>query len=233
MTEEKAIPRRSPKSVFFWTLCVSFPVLLLISGACIALCPRVYRSQAFVEFSVEPTNFMVMGESLNEQVLNEMRVLDSVELKKQVILELQLDAIWGKRFNNGEKLSLEKALETLKGRTDLKYYGQGSRQIGITIYDEDPIEPAKIANRLATNYCVHFTSRRGISAKILAAAPVHAQMFYFPLVFQFSALMVGSVLLALLISFVAMRIAIAHAKIVRVPTSNSAGESTPFRFKKY
>jgi capsular polysaccharide biosynthesis protein len=211
---------------------VAFLVLCLISGALLALQPRMYLSEAIVEFSVDSTNSTAMTETWRSRILTEMEVINSPDLQRQVIEELKLDAVLGKRYNNGKKLSLSDTLATLKVRTDT-FVRQGSRQIGIRIYGEDPVETPEIANSLAWNYCNRFTKPRGISARISMPARSPAEVKHLPLIFEIPKAIIRSFILALLAACVGWGIAITRAKMLRMPPPVPAAENAARRFQKY
>jgi hypothetical protein len=232
MNENPSARSPSPRSVFFWTLCVAFLVVCLISGALIVLGPRIYQSQAIVEFSVDSTNFTVMSETPRQQLFTELEIIDSPELKRQVIEELKLDAIWGKKYNNGTKLSLKDCLVTMKSRMNIRFR-PGSRQIGIRVYSDNPAESANIANSLALNYCIRFTPQRGISAKMLTTARVPDGAAYGSLIFQIPKVIIRSGIISLVVACVAWGIATTRAKILRMPPPVPSAENTARRFQKY
>lgn len=218
-----------PFTVFAWTLGIAFMVAGLIHAGLIAFAPRIYTSDAVVDFSVDSTNSLTRTAGLRQRILAEFQTIDSPGLKSRVVEELQLDEVWGKRYNRGVTLPLRDTVKILSGRMDL-YSPQDAQRITIRVYGENPLETVKIANSLAGNYCNGFTALRGISARILSPAELPAKVRHSNLIFEIPKAVFRSAVMALLAAGVAW----GFAKVrIQMPPPLPPKERAPQRFQKY
>jgi uncharacterized protein involved in exopolysaccharide biosynthesis len=170
MNANTPAPRNRLRLVFR-TFCVSFVIFCLISAALLVLRPRIYFSEAVVEFSGSATNSVASEETeptgnLRRRIETEMRVIESPELQKRVVEDLQLEAVWGKRYNGGKRFPPRECLEMLHGRTSIRSR-RDAPVITIRVYSDVPVESAKIADSIAQNYRNTFTESRHINSMIL------------------------------------------------------------------
>ena len=77
-------------------------------------------------------------------------IQDQVVLGK-VIKKLNLNEVWGKRYNGGQPLDTAATMRMLKQRLSLDPV-RNTKLIEITVYDEDKNEAAKIANEIVAAY---------------------------------------------------------------------------------
>lgn len=77
-------------------------------------------------------------------------IQDQVVLGK-VIKKLNLDEVWGKRYNGGVPLDTRVTMKMLKQRLSLDPV-RNTKLIEITVYDEDKYEAANIANEIVKSY---------------------------------------------------------------------------------
>jgi polysaccharide biosynthesis transport protein len=85
-------------------------------------------------------------------------IQDRVVLGK-VIETLNLNVEWGKKYNGGETLKTPETMEFLKRRIGLVPI-RNTKLIGITVYSEDRIEAARLANAIADAYKAYRLSQR-------------------------------------------------------------------------
>jgi len=184
-----------------------------------------------VEFSAAATNSFAPSGYLS-RIETEMRVINSADMMLRVIEDLQLDKVWGKKYNNGESLSLHDASMMLNGRMDV-FVRPGTQKIRIRAYGDNPTEPAQIANSIARAYCNIFTKSRGISARIVAAPQSPAKVVHAHLLFEIPRILVRSSVAALLAAGAAWGFAMARIRILRMPPPIPSEEKTQRRFQKY
>jgi polysaccharide biosynthesis transport protein len=77
-------------------------------------------------------------------------IQDRVVLEK-VIKDLDLNVVWGKKYNGGIALKTDETMELLKRRMNLTPVRNASL-ISITVYSEDKNDAARIANAIAQSY---------------------------------------------------------------------------------
>ncbi|HWC60462.1 MAG TPA: hypothetical protein VHC44_12270 [Verrucomicrobiae bacterium] len=230
-------PRKPPRRVFVITFCVAFVILSLISAVLLALKPPVYISEAVVEFSTDQTNSItstVAGSqgNLQPRILEEMRVIESPELQRRVVQDLHLDAIWGKRYNNGTYLPLSDTLKMLEVRTELRTPGDVPK-ITIRVYAVVPVEGAQIANSIAQNYCDNFSEPRHVTSRISKLAQSPGKLVHAGFIFNIPKAIIRSLIFSFVAAGIAWGIAIARDRISRIPPPVSGAENTPSRFQKY
>lgn len=84
-------------------------------------------------------------------IQTEFEVIQSELILGRVIKELDLNAEWGKKYNDGQNLKTPEALTLLRGRLNLRPV-RNTMLIDIQVYGENPAEAAKLANTTAESY---------------------------------------------------------------------------------
>lgn len=79
------------------------------------------------------------------EIIQSKLVLDSV------ITNLNLNEVWGRKYNGGTLLATPKTLEMLKSRMRFAQV-RNAKFTAITFYSEDPNEAARVANAIAQAY---------------------------------------------------------------------------------
>jgi capsular polysaccharide biosynthesis protein len=89
---------------------------------------------------------------------------------RKVIVDLNLNEVWGNEYNNGGTLKTWESLKILNQRT-LASPVAGTTLIQISFYDENPDDAAKFANSIAeayTNYVA--TNNNELQSQIIDSA---------------------------------------------------------------
>jgi len=92
-------------------------------------------------------------------IQTEFEVIQSEKVLTNVIDMLDLNTVWGRKYQNGEKLKTTEALALLRSRMNLQPV-RNTSLIKIAVYSEDPREAAKIANAIAVAYRDHRLEQR-------------------------------------------------------------------------
>lgn len=87
-------------------------------------------------------------------IQTEFETIKSEAVLTNVINRLDLNQVWGQRYNNGQRLKTSKTLEILKGRLALTPV-RNTMVISIGVYSEFPEEAADLANAVAEAYKRH------------------------------------------------------------------------------
>ena len=96
-------------------------------------------------------------------------IMQSSLVLSNVIATLDLNTKWGAKYNNNETLKTTETMEILKGRMSLAPV-RNTKLIAITVYSDDRIEAATLANAIAKayqDYRIHnnqTTARTGLEA---------------------------------------------------------------------
>jgi polysaccharide biosynthesis transport protein len=150
----------------------STAITLVLAGAGIAalaliylfLTPKFYRATAMIKLEKRDWS---QGHSASD-VQNpydphlapaECQVLRSNSFMQRVVDNLDLSHAWGKRYNQGNPLTGEQALERLRSKTDI-HPVPSSTLFEIVVTSEDRDETAKIANEFANLYMDYSQSQR-------------------------------------------------------------------------
>lgn len=92
-------------------------------------------------------------------IQTEFEVIQSEKVLGKVIELLDLNAVWGRKYQNGEKLKTIETIELLKKHIIL-HPVRNTSFIEIKVYSEDKKEAADIANAIAEAYRDHRTNQR-------------------------------------------------------------------------
>jgi uncharacterized protein involved in exopolysaccharide biosynthesis len=157
----------SPTAQFISVFVTVFLIVTIISVAITFILPESYASTARVKLeshvhdSTEVINWKEEFKPYDPQIIRAIiAVFQSQEVLNPAIDRLNLQAVWGKKYFNGQTPASDKVLEMLKRRMSIAQI-PNSKLIGLTIYSDDPNEAAQIANAVAESYVVYQRSAAG------------------------------------------------------------------------
>ena len=157
----------SPTAQFISVFVTVFLIVTIISVAVTFILPESYASTAglLLDSQVhDTTEIHDMKEEFkpyDPQIIRAIiAVFQSQEVLNPAIDRLNLQAVWGKKYFNGQTPASEKVLEILKRRMSIAQI-RNTKLIGLTIYSDDPNEAAQIANAVAESYVVYQRSAAG------------------------------------------------------------------------
>ena len=114
--------------------------------------PKVYRATAKVKFVKSGWETNAASASFGpERLPEECRIMYSDKFMDRAVTNLDLNAYWGKQFNQGAALRTELSRERLKAMLDI-HPARGAIVIEIQAAGDDPPELAKIVNGVTTQY---------------------------------------------------------------------------------
>lgn len=165
------VPRHTFRAVFVGVFLLVFGISVVTSF----LMPESYASTA--RLKVEPDeNSMFPGHSSSSPmtaydpyfIQTTFEIIEDRVVLGKVIEALNLNVIWGKKYNGGETLKTTETMKFLKGRMSLKPV-RTTKLIEITVYSEDKLEAACLANAIAQSYQDYReNSRKEAAAKGIA-----------------------------------------------------------------
>jgi capsular exopolysaccharide synthesis family protein len=135
-----------------------FLITAIIATAVTLLLPESYAST--VQIRIEPdivSDVSPVGAGYTYTaydpyfIQTEFEVIQDRVVLGKVIETLNLNVEWGKRYFGGETIKTAEAMEFLKKRMSLNPV-RNTKLIGITVYDEDKNEAARLANAIAEAY---------------------------------------------------------------------------------
>lgn len=162
---------RSRKEVI---LAVTLLVVLTGTGVTFML-PKKYSATARILVRQDETDIDVFERQFNAAynpffLRTQYEIIKSKPILYEVISNLNLQEIWGKRFTDGERaLSREEAYEVMAGSLVVEQ-ARDTSLIEITYYSTDPQEAARVANEVANVYRDHrlYAKRRELKSAIEA-----------------------------------------------------------------
>jgi capsular polysaccharide biosynthesis protein len=139
---------------------VFIPIFLLVFISSIVvtfILPESYASTAHVAVKTDPPSAC--------------KVISSEDVLKPVIDALNLNLVWGKKYNSGNPLNQAETLKLLKSRLEV-IPDRGAGVVDIRMFSEDKIEAAQIANAVADAYSSRLLSatNAAVGAQILERA---------------------------------------------------------------
>jgi uncharacterized protein involved in exopolysaccharide biosynthesis len=160
--------RITPASTFFR---VFVPVFLLVFGISVVITfilPESYASTArvLVESDAPPNPQAVAYDPYFIQTTFE--IMQSQLVLNPVVDKLDLNVAWGKKYFAGQTLKTTESAEILRQRLQLAPV-KNTKLIAITVYSDDKVEAAQIANAVAQSYLDYrLQTRRDLQAKTMA-----------------------------------------------------------------
>jgi uncharacterized protein involved in exopolysaccharide biosynthesis len=152
--------RRSilPLVVFFLVFAIVFFMVFTTSVAITFILPESYASTCRIKVERD-VNDSLGGNAVTASMLpydpyfiqTTFEIMQSQLVLSNVISSLDLNAQWGKKYNNGSPLKTTETMAILKGRLQLTPI-HNTKLVSITVYSDDSKEAAQIANAIAESY---------------------------------------------------------------------------------
>jgi capsular polysaccharide biosynthesis protein len=148
----------TPLSTFFAVFVVVFLLVLMASVTITFILPESYASTT--RLKVEPEGNDILATYMQPAsaqpydpyfLQTTFEIIQSQLVLNPVMDKLNLNAVWGKKYFNGEILKSAKTMELLKQRMVLNTV-RNTRLISITVYSDDKNEAPQIANAIAESY---------------------------------------------------------------------------------
>jgi capsular exopolysaccharide synthesis family protein len=139
------------------TVIISVFLLISITATLVTfILPRYYSSTARIEINPDTSESVATPEQAYLPydpyfIQTEFQKMQSEKVLGRVILQLDLNDIWGQKYNNNVPLKTDETMEILKERLSLSPE-RNTKLIDITVFGEDPDQAAQIANTLAQAY---------------------------------------------------------------------------------
>ena len=123
-------------------------------------------TSAIVTFILPESYASTARVSVDADKSGECKVIQSEAVLGQVIDKLDLNAVWGKKYDGGNPLNATNTIQLLKKRMEV-VPGRNTGLIDITVFSEDKNEAAQIANAIADSY----RNQSGSADKPATSAP--------------------------------------------------------------
>jgi uncharacterized protein involved in exopolysaccharide biosynthesis len=142
-----------PLVVFAVLFLLVFLLVVITTTLVTFILPESYASTARIKIErvapVEPQNFQASYDPYLIQT--EFEVIQSELILNPVVEGLDLNSVWGRKYQNGERLKAAETIALLKSRLALRPV-RGTSLVEIRAFSEDRDEAAKIANAIARAY---------------------------------------------------------------------------------
>jgi len=173
MDPSKAQPAPETKLHFldYWriirirkTVILAVFLLVVITATLVTfVLPESYSSTARIRVERDQSDIspLLMGQQMSGFydpyfIQTEFEVIQSQVVLNRVIEALDLNKVWGKKY--GQVLKTDETIELLKRQMDLRPV-RNTSIIEIRVYDENPEQAARIANKVAEAYRDYRRSR--------------------------------------------------------------------------
>ena len=139
------------------TVILAVFLLVVITATLVTfILPEYYQSTARIKIERDQTDIQfsdtrMFGGYDPYFIQTEFEVIQSEQVLRPVIEDLNLDKDWGKKFYGGETLKTSEAINLLKSRMDLRPV-RNTSLIEIRVLSEKPEEARKIADAIAKAY---------------------------------------------------------------------------------
>jgi succinoglycan biosynthesis transport protein ExoP len=143
------------------TVIISVFLLIAITATVVTfILPESYSSTARIEINPDVTDIQGMTGGIQSYsgagydpylIQTEFEIMQSEKVLGRVITALDLNDVWGKKYNNNTPLKTEDTMQLLKGRMSLSPE-RNTKLVDITVYSEDKNEAALLANGIAQAY---------------------------------------------------------------------------------
>jgi len=143
-----------------------FLITAIVATAVTFLLPESYASTARIR--IEPDNITdiqsmggmpAIGGYDPYFIQTEFEIIQDRVVLGKVIENLNLNEVWGKKYNGGEMLKTPETMEFLKRRMSLSPV-RNTKLIEITVYSEDKNDAARLANAIAQAYQAYRLDQR-------------------------------------------------------------------------
>jgi len=137
-----------------------FLITAIIATAVTFILPESYAATCRIKVESEgkdiPTMTPGVGNALNSPydpffLQTTFEIMQSQVVLSNVVNELNLNAVWGRKYYGGETLKTTETMDVLKRRMDLKTV-RNTKLISITVYSDDKNECAQLANAIGAAY---------------------------------------------------------------------------------
>ncbi|MGC9942918.1 MAG: hypothetical protein ABSE48_13880, partial [Verrucomicrobiota bacterium] len=171
-----------PVTVFFTVATVVFLLTLSTSIAITYLLSPSYASTVRFKVEQDMRCFPRRGGSPTAGapgfdpyfIQTTFEIMQSEVVLSSVIANLNLNEKWGKKFNNGATLKTAETMLILKNNMLLTPV-RNTKIVALTVYDDDPIEAAQIANAMADSYRDYRERTQAAALKQVAVDPLAKQ----------------------------------------------------------
>jgi uncharacterized protein involved in exopolysaccharide biosynthesis len=146
-------PSRAPIFAFSSVFTIVFLSTFAMAVAITFLLPESYASTARIKVQSEAPDGPSSGSAFSDPyfVQTTLEIIKSQTVLSNVISQLNLNVAWGKKYYGGETLKTEETLSILEKRIVLQPV-RNTELIAITVYSDDKMEAAQIANAIAESY---------------------------------------------------------------------------------
>jgi len=142
-----------PLVVFVTVFALVFFFIVIATTVITFILPEVYASTARIKIErvvpVEPGKLQATYDPYYIQT--EFEVIQSELILNPVVQGLDLNSVWGRKYQNGERLKTSETIALLKSRLALRPV-RGTSLVQIRAFSEDRAEAANIANAIAQAY---------------------------------------------------------------------------------
>lgn len=140
------------------TVILAVFLLVVITATLVTfILPESYSSVARIKVERDQSDIATLAGQMGSGVYDpyfiqtEFEVIQSEVVLSKVIDALNLNEIWGKRYNAGQKFTTSETMGVLKRQMDLRPV-RNTSLIEIRVYSENAEEAAKLANKIAETY---------------------------------------------------------------------------------
>jgi polysaccharide biosynthesis transport protein len=140
------------------TVIISVFLLIAITATVVTfVLPQSYSSTACIEVNPNISDITTMTGIQPYApydpyfIQTEFSIMQSESVLGKVIDAMNLNVVWGNKYNNGVPLTSEQTMQMLKQRMDLTPE-RNTKLIDITVYSEDAKDAANLANGIAKAY---------------------------------------------------------------------------------
>lgn len=146
-------PQFRPLSVFFPIFGLAFFFVFVVSVVVTFIYPETFRSttRILVKYVLADDTAAAMGRPDHSVMQVQSLNIRSHATLSKVSQALDLPAVWGKKYNNGQPLTESEVEHMLLTRLEV-FPVRNSDIIEISAYSETPEEAAQIANKVAVSY---------------------------------------------------------------------------------
>jgi polysaccharide biosynthesis transport protein len=148
------------------TIILAVFLLVVITATLVTfILPESYSSTARIKIERDQSDISGLTERGGVMaydpyfIQTEFELIESEIILGRVIENLDLNTVWGKKYNNGERLKTTETIAILKDHIDLRPV-RNTSLIEIRVYSEKAEEAAKIANAVAEAYKEHRLAQR-------------------------------------------------------------------------
>ncbi len=147
------VARPASGAADFKTVFLTVFLVVVISGTAITfILPESYVSTAAIKIPDASAAGGVQSPAYDPDTMrSNIDLVVSAKVLDPVIDQMNLNVIWGKKFNGGQPFQTAETRDILKGRLKVGPK-KNSMLVGISVYDDDSREAAAVANAIAKSY---------------------------------------------------------------------------------